>query len=133
MKNSTSNFFILFSESLIIFMIFGILTADKETSTLLLAFLSLSFLLAYSAIILYPKLISIYGDKYYRLIFIIQHTFLSTILYSSRNIIGYTTSYTNFIINYILLCIVTYYLNKKFFMKEIFYLNNIIKNSKHKK
>lgn len=133
MKNSTSNFFILFSESLIIFMIFGILTADKETSVLLLSFLSLSFLFAYSAIILYPKLISICGEKYYRLIFIIQHIFLSTILYVSGNTLGYTTSYVNFIINYILLCIITYYLNEKFFMKEIIHLNNIIKNSKHKK
>lgn len=131
MKNYNSKFFLILSECLIIFMIYGIVTSDRTISNWLITILGISFLFSYSITVLYPKLLIKYGENNYKLILIAQNLFISTILYVLGNTLGYLTNYISFLIQYSLIAIVTYYINKRIYIKEIRYLNNLVKNSKH--
>lgn len=131
MKAYNSKFFLILSECLIIFMIYGIVTSDRNMSNWLITILGISFLFSYSATVLYPKLLSKYGEHHYKLILIVQNLFMSTILYVLGNELGYLTNYISFLIQYSLIAIVTYYINRRIYIKEIRYLNNLVKNSKH--
>lgn len=131
MKAYNSKFFLILSECLIIFMIYGIVTSDRNMSNWLITILGISFLFSYSITVLYPKLLIKYGENNYKLILIAQNLFISTILYVLGNTLGYLTNYISFLIQYSLIAIVTYYINKRIYIKEIRYLNNLVKNSKH--
>lgn len=100
-------------------------------SNWLITILGISFLFSYSATVLYPKLLSKYEEHHYKLILIVQNLFMSTILYVLGNELGYLTNYISFLIQYSLIAIVTYYINRRIYIKEIRYLNNLVKNSKH--
>ncbi|GAA0092617.1 hypothetical protein UT300009_26460 [Paraclostridium bifermentans] len=131
MKTYNSKFFLILSECLIIFMIYGIVTSDRTISNWLITILGISFLFSYSITVLYPKLLIKYGENNYKLILIAQNLFISTILYVLGNTLGYLTNYISFLIQYSLIAIVTYYINRRIYIKEIRYLNNLVKNSKH--
>lgn len=131
MKTYNSKFFLILSECLIIFMIYGIVTSDRTISNWLITILGISFLFSYSITVLYPKLLIKYGENHYKLILIAQNLFISTILYVLGNTLGYLTNYISFLIQYSLIAIVTYYINKRIYIKEIRYLNNLVKNSKY--
>ncbi|MBZ6006350.1 hypothetical protein K1514_10650 [Paraclostridium bifermentans] len=131
MKTYNSKFFLILSECLIIFMIYGIVTSDRTISNWLITILGISFLFSYSITVLYPKLLIKYGENNYKLILIAQNLFISTILYVLGNTLGYLTNYISFLIQYSLIAIVTYYINKRIYIKEIRYLNNLVKNSKY--
>lgn len=131
MKAYNSKFFLILAECLIIFMIYGIVTSDRNMSNWLITILGISFLFSYSATVLYPKLLSKYGENHYKLILIVQNLFMSTILYVLGNELGYLTNYISFLIQYSLIAIVTYYINRRIYIKEIRYLNNLVKNSKN--
>lgn len=131
MKTYNSKFFLILSECLIIFMIYGIVTSDRTISNWLITILGISFLFSYSITVLYPKLLIKYGENNYKLILIAQNLFMSTILYVLGNTLGYLTNYISFLIQYSLIAIVTYYINKRIYIKEIRYLNNLVKNSKY--
>lgn len=131
MKAYNSKFFLILSECLIIFMIYGIVTSDRNISNWLITILGISFLFSYSITVLYPKLLIKYGENHYKLILIVQNLFISTILYVLGNTLGYLTNYMSFLIQYSLIAIVTYYINRRIYIKEIRYLNNLVKNSKH--
>lgn len=131
MKAYNSKFFLILSECLIIFMIYGIVTSDRNMSNWLITILGISFIFSYSIAVLYPKLLIKYGENHYKLILIVQNLFISTILYVLGNTLGYVTNYISFLIQYSLIAIVTYYINRRIYIKEIRYLNNLVKNSKH--
>lgn len=131
MKTYNSKFFLILSECLIIFMIYGIVTSDRTISNWLITILGISFLFSYSITVLYPKLLIKYGENNYKLILIAQNLFISTILYVLGIELGYLTNYISFLIQYSLIAIVTYYINKRIYIKEIRYLNNLVKNSKY--
>ena len=130
MKKSNSMFFIILSESLILFMIFGLFAYDKEIAKWIIAVIGLSFLFAYTVADLYPRLINKYGEKYYKLILILQNIVMANILYFTGRILGYGKNYISFIIMYVILAIATYLLNRRMYIKEINYLNDIIKKYK---
>lgn len=127
MKTYNSKFFLILSECLIIFMIYGIVTSDRTISNWLITILGISFLFSYSITVLYPKLLIKYGENHYKLILIVQNLFISTILYVLGNTLGYLTNYISFLIQYSLIAIVTYYINRRIYIKEIRYLNNLVK------
>lgn len=127
MRKSNSIFFTILSESLMLFMIFGLFTYDKEIAKWIIAVIGLSFLFAYTVADLYPRLINKYGEKYYKLILILQNIVMANILYFVGRILGYGKNYIFFIIMYGILGIVTYFLNRRMYIKEINYLNDIIK------
>lgn len=131
MKAYNSKFFLILSECLIIFMIYGLVTSDRNISNWLITILGISFLFSYSIAVLYPKLLIKYGENHYKPILIVQNLFMSTILYVLGNSLGYLTNYINFLIQYSLIAIVTYYINRRIYIKEIRYLNNLVKNSKY--
>lgn len=131
MKAYNSKFFLILSECLIIFMIYGIVTSDRNMSNWLITILGISFIFSYSIAVLYPKLLIKYEENHYKPILIVQNLFISTILYVLGNTLGYVTNYISFLIQYSLIAIVTYYINRRIYIKEIRYLNNFVKNSKH--
>lgn len=127
MRKSNSMFFTILSESLILFMIFGLFTFDKEITKWIIAVIGLSFLFAYTVADLYPRLINKHGEKYYKLILILENIVMANILYFVGRILGYGKNYVSFIIMYGILGVVTYLLNRRMYIKEINYLNDIIK------
>ncbi|MGL5313078.1 MAG: hypothetical protein ACRC92_07505 [Peptostreptococcaceae bacterium] len=127
MRKSNSMFFMILSESLILFLIFGLFTYDKEITKWIIAVIGISFLFAYTVADLYPRLINKYGEKYYKLILALQNIFMANVLYFVGRILGYGKNYISFIIIYAILGIATYLLNRRMYIKEINYLNNIIK------
>lgn len=127
MKSSTDTFFILLSESLVIFMIFALRGANDEVAKWILAVLTLSFIIAYSGSFIFSKIIKKIGDRYYALLMLIQQVVISTLMYIISRTLGYNTEYITFILIYIILSLITYNLNKMLFIKEINYLNKLIK------
>lgn len=130
MRQSTSQFFMILAQALIIFMIGCILGGDKQTAIFLSLGIGISFLFAYSGAILYPKLINKFGENNYRLILIIQYGVIGQILYILAASLGMGSRYIGFMAEYIILCFVTYYINRKIYINEINALNRLIKKTK---
>lgn len=130
MRQSTSQFFMILAQALILFMIGCILGGDKQIAIFLSLGIGISFLFAYSGAILYPKLINKFGENNYRLILIIQYGIIGQILYILATSLGMGSSYIGFMAEYIILCFVTYYINRKIYINEINALNRLIKKPK---
>jgi hypothetical protein len=130
MRQSTSKFFMILSQALILFTIGCILTEDKQTAIFLSAGIGISFLFAYSGAILYPKLLNKFGENNYKTILIIQYGIIGQILYTVTELLETGGDYIGFMAQYIILCFVTYHINRKIYINEINALNRLIKKTK---
>lgn len=130
MRESSAKFYMILSQSLLLFIIQLILTSDKEASIVLIAIIGISFMFAYSGAILYPKLIDKFGYNNYKTILLLLYGVIGQIFYIVLKVIGLEIGYTEFILSYMALCIITYQLNKRIYIREINKLNNLIKNNK---
>ncbi|CEN88778.1 Uncharacterised protein [[Clostridium] sordellii] len=130
MKSCTSRFFTILAQCLVVFMIYGVFTASRDISVWIFSVLGISFLFAYSVAIVYPKLVNKFGERHFKLILFFQNLILSTVLFIVASMLGYVTSYISFLIEYILIALITYYINKTIYIKEINDLNEFIQNAK---
>ncbi|MGL5755604.1 MAG: hypothetical protein ACRCYC_09790 [Paraclostridium sp.] len=127
MGKSTSQFYMILSQSLILFIVGCILTSDKKTAMVLILGIGISFLFAYVGAVLYPKLTKRFGEKNYKLILFIQYGAIGQIIYILAALIGIRSNYVSFMIEYTIICFITYYINRKIYINKINELDKLIK------
>lgn len=123
-------FYSTLAHSLIVFILIGIFTSNRDTCIFLLISLGGSLVTAYLWGYIHPRIINNIGGKYYRVVMIGEFFILANIIYLFGSLADLVPTYSSFMIESSIIGVITYNLSKRIYIKEINNLNNLIKKSK---